>query len=236
MDLTLLADRQPSVRRLGQELLQWIGTLDYDQQVAISGQAESFAAFPTWHYEDAAIRLVISASAVSAAGRGRADHRPIGIYPFESSWVASEVSLRKALQRKGAKYGALGVPYVIAVNSLSSFDFDRIDHMEALFGKEQLVVGPGNREPIMVRKPDGFWLGPRGAQHTRVSAVLFCQVNAWNVHAAQLCLYHNPMAYYPYRGKLTTLPQATPDGNKMTWSDGVAMGRLFALASDWLGE
>ena len=69
-----------------------------------------------------------------------------------------------------------------------------------------------------------------------MSAVLFCQVNAWNVHAAQLCLYHNPMASYPYRGGLTRLPQATPDGNKMTWSDGVDMGSLFALASDWLGE
>jgi hypothetical protein len=114
--------------------------------------------------------------------------------------------------------------------------FDRIDQMEALLGSEQFRIGPHDIQPEMVRKPNGFWSGPKGRQNTRVSAVLFCQVAPWNVHEARLCLYHNPWAAAPYQGTLNRLPQAVPQALKMTWVDGMTLADLFQLTEGWLGE
>jgi len=235
-EVKLLSDRQPSTRRLGRELQAWLRTLDYATLVQQQEELSSLDELPTWTYRDESIRIELSAMPVPTKHRGLPGHRPIGIYPFESRWGGSKGSLRKALRRKGTKYGDLGAPYIIAINSLSSWGFNRNDQMEALFGSEQLVIGPGNREPEMGRKSDGFWHGPNGPQHTRVSAVLYCQVAPWHVHTGRVCLYHNPFAAARYQGTLSALPQALPDAGTMDWVDGVNLGTLFDLAPDWLGE
>jgi hypothetical protein len=236
VDLELLSGNQPSVRRLGRELLVWINTLDYGALLRQQPDLRSLDELSTWTYADEAVRVEISASPVSESRRGASDHRPIGIYPFESRWGGSEASLRRALERKGTKFGRLNSPFIIAVNSLSSWGFDRIDHMQALFGTEQILVERGDPEPQMVRASNGFWYGPNGSQHTRVSGVLFCQVGPWNVHSANLCLYHNPWAQFEYEGELTRLPQAVPSNGQITWSDGIDIGDLFELSPEWLGE
>ncbi|HET7464487.1 MAG TPA: hypothetical protein VFJ82_24725 [Longimicrobium sp.] len=235
-ELTLLADRQPSMRGLCRQLQQWLRTLDYADLVARRDEITSLDALPTLNYQDSAIRVRISAIPVSEAKRGDPEHRPIGIYPMESRWGGSEASLRRALQRKGTKYGNLEAPFIIAVNSLSSWGFDRIDQMEALFGTEQIIVGTRDEEPGMARKPNGFWNGPKGPQHTRVSGVLFCQVGPWYVHTAQTCLYLNPWATAPYDGVLTALPRAVPTESKMSWRDGLELSAIFDLRPDWVGE
>jgi hypothetical protein len=236
VDLELISGNQPSVRRLGRELVTWLDTLDYGALLRRQPNLESLDELPTWTYADEAVRVEISASPVSESRRGASDHRPIGIYPFESRWGGSEASLRRALERKGTKFGRLDSPFIIAVNSLSSWGFDRIDHMQALFGTEQILVERDAPEPQMVRAPNGFWYGPNGSQHTRVSGVLFCQVGPWNVHSANLRLYHNPWAQYVYEGELTRLPQAIPREGQITWSDGIDLGDLFGLSPEWLGE
>jgi hypothetical protein len=236
VDVELISGNQPSMSRLGQELVAWIDTLDYGALRRRQPDLESLDELPTWTFADDAVRVEISACPVSESRRGASDHRPIGIYPFESRWGGSDASLRRALERKGTKFGSLNSPFIIAVNSLSSWGFDRIDHMQALFGTEQILVERGGPEPQMVRAPNGFWYGPNGPQHTRVSGALFCQVGPWNVHSASLCLYHNPWAQFAYEGELTQLPQAIPRNGQTTWSDGIDLGDLFGLSPEWLGE
>ena len=154
---------------------------------------------------------------------------------METRWGGSEGSVRKALRRKGAKYGDLEAPYIIAVNYLSGWSFDKISHMAALFGGEEFHHQRGAKELEIRRRRDGFWAGPQGPRHTRVSAVLLCKVAPWSVADAFLCLYHNPWAQYPYSGELTRLPQAVP-GIKMNWLEGVRSGELLGLAPNWRGE
>lgn len=232
--LEVFGDRQPSTRRLRDQLQIWLQTLDYSGLVR--SEFDSLDAFPSFRYEDDVFRVGISAIPVSEARRGDPAHRPIGIYPLETKWGGSETSLRKALHRKGVKYGKPDKPYIVAVNLRSSWGSDRIDQMEALFGTEEFMFGPGATEPVMVRKPNGFWQGPKGPQHTRVSAVLFCQVVPWNVHQAEACLYHNPWAAQPYGGSLTSLSQAVPQLPKMSWVGGADLGDMFGLSPDWIGE
>lgn len=231
-ELDILSDRQPSARALKRELQDWLKTLDYENLLGRRDRIKSLDELPTWDYRDKALRLRVRAIPVSEAHRGQPGHRPIGVYPMESGSGGSEASLRKALARKGTKYGQLDGPYIIAVNSLSTWGFDRIDQMEALFGAEKFVIG----QPDVVGKRNGFWYGPLGPKHTRVSGVLFCQVGPWNLHVAKLCLFHNPFAVHPYRGALTSLPQAIPEQGKMRWVDGVDPGSLFRLEHAWLGE
>jgi hypothetical protein len=234
--LRIAGSRQPALRRFKKELLAWLESLDYEAHVSRRETPVSLDELPSWRFADDVFEIEISAIPVSRERRGAPDHRPIGIYPVERGWQDTGSMLRKALERKGTKFGQLSAPYVIAVNCLSSFEFDRIDQMEALFGKEQFLMGPEDEEPVMIRRPDGFWFGPKGPRHTRVSAVLFCQVGPWNVHKAQLCLYHNPWAQYPYDGELNECPRAVPRGSKMDWLSGLDPAKVFDLPDDWPGE
>lgn len=234
--LRISGSRQPALRKFKAGLLAWLDSLDYDAHLSGSETLEALDELPTWQFADEVFEIEISAMPVSRERRGAPDHRPIGIYPMEGGWQDTGSMLRKALERKGTKFGQLHAPYIIAVNSVSAFGFDRIDQMEALFGKEQLVIGPGDREPIMSRKPNGFWAGPNGPQHKRVSAVLFCQVSPWNVHKAQLCLYHNPWAQHPYDGELNECPRAIPHASRMEWVPGCDTANVFSLPADWPGE
>lgn len=226
--------RQPSTRRLKREILQWLGTLDYE--TITKAVAEPLDSPPLWKFEDDGLTLVLSLMPVSEARRGDPGHWPIGVYPMVARWGGTKPSLRKALKRKGTKYGKMTSPYIIAVNSLSFFGADHIDQMEALFGSEQFIISPHQNEPEMTRAADGFWQGPQGPRNTRVSAVLFCQVQPSNVDKAEVCLYHNPYAAHAYDGPLTALPQGIPLDRKMEWKQGAALGEILHLAPDWLGE
>jgi hypothetical protein len=105
---------------------------------------------------------------VSETRRGAADHRPIGIYPMQIAWGGSKDSLRKALKRKGSKFGDLAAPYVVALNSLSWWGSDRIDQMEALFGSEQFLIGPRDVDAGDGKKARRLLVWPTGcSKHTR---------------------------------------------------------------------
>ena len=234
--LELKSGKQPAIRPMIRDLQQWINSLEYEHLSVHRDDPVQRATMPVWTYEDDHLSIRVSVFPVSPSRRGAPDHRPIGMFPIESRWGGAVKSLKTALKRKGAKFGKFSVPYVIAVNSLSSWGFDRDEQLQALFGSEHILVDPTSREHKLGREPDGFWSGPRGPQHTRVSAVLFCQVSPWNVHQAQLGLYHNPWATFPYDGALTRLAQAVPQVPHMLWVDGASVGQLFGLSDGWLGE
>jgi hypothetical protein len=140
------------------------------------------------------------------------------------------------LVEKARRYGTLNLPYVIAVNALTEFRIDTDDVMDALFGKEHLLIprDPSSQACFRVeRAPDGLWMGPDGPRYTRVSCVIMATIDAWKIPTASICLYHNPWARYVYDSPLTNLPQAKVQNDEMKWLDGKLLGELLHLPPDW---
>jgi hypothetical protein len=151
----------------------------------------------------------------------------------EVAFVDHRSPLREAILEKARAYRGLPHPFVVAVHPLE--DVDAIDITEALFGKEQFIVGipePGSDEKPQVtpsRVMDGVWTQPSGPRNIHLSAVLLAKtVLSWAIHASSARLYHNPWASIPYESLLCSLPQAIPHDGQLRMVDGVSLGGLLA--------
>lgn len=126
--------------------------------------------------------------------RGKFDHRPVGSTGSGGARLVDDSGvLRKALGRKGAAYGQLDHPLMLAV-SVERPLHDDDDSADALFGSTQITIdrrAPGSARST--RAPDGYWLGPSGWRHTEVPAVLIAQnIAPWLVTKIAPTLWLHP--------------------------------------------
>lgn len=235
MNLRGAPQTPPPVKQIRSFLIKRLASLDPDE-IASYLESAGLDALPHWPYEHEGWEIVFFPIPKSPNLRGKAGVRPIGVQSSGWHWLDTRLAIRDAVVTKASRYGDLDLPYVIAVNALGEH-VDRIDIMEALFGREQLLIRDmpfAPNEPEMVRAPDGAWTSKSGPRYTRVSAVLIAApVFPWNVPRAPICLYHNPWANKPCTGELTLLPQAIPNGDRMEWEDGESLARIFGLSSGW---
>jgi len=166
-------------------------------------------------------------------GRGQPSRRILGMQLGEAKLVDSRTPLRNSLVAKATRYGELGVPFVVAANAKSQH-LDDIDIMEALFGKEQVVITRGQMDGRLTRKPDGAWTSGGGPRNTRVSAALIASaILPWSVAAYTPQLYLNPWGAHSAVGQLRELPQIVPDGTRMVPRPGRSARELFGLPEGW---
>ncbi len=92
---------------------------------------------------------------------------------WSRTWSGPSYPLREALRKKAGKYGPLGMPYVIAINSADVMLTDR-DFDETLFGVRPGITIAGMTDKLA----RGFWGTEHAPDHRRVSAVLFTK-NLW---------------------------------------------------------
>jgi hypothetical protein len=226
---------QPSGRDIVSFLANHLVQVDHDQ-VAEEFKKSGFTGLPHWFYERSGWRIEFFPIPKSPGLRGKPGVRPLGLQFEGVHWVDSRTAIRNAVLTKAKRYGNLDLPYVICVNALGKH-VDRIDVMEALFGKEQFTVrltqlGPS--KPVMSRMPDGAWTSELGPIYKRVSAVLIMSpIFPWNVPRAPVCLYHNPWARRRYESALTCLPQGVPEDDRMVWRSGESLGTIFGLPPTW---
>lgn len=109
--------------------------------------------------------------------------------------------------------------------------------MGALFGKESYVIqvdAPDEYEAKLVREPDGAWLGPKGAQNTRVSAVLITTgIMPWTIAVRNPIIYHNPWAQFPCLDEMAQLTRAIPNSERMETISGLNAKDVFVLEEGW---
>ncbi len=157
---------------------------------------------------------------------------------IDSDWrqVDYATPFRRAISRKANRYGALEIPYVVAVNVLTDY-VHSIFVKEALFGTEILIVGSGEYGPSSAawsRKPDGIWRGPFGPRNKGLSAVLVIEkLKYWNAPRAGVCLYHCPWARNPYTSDLARLPQCLPQDGHLIQTQGETLSEILGLSTSW---
>lgn len=125
----------------------------------------------------------------------------IGLGPVESSISDPTVGVRRALERKGARYGsAPPYPLVIAL-AIEEPGVEAGDVAAALFGRTVMQIFDVEAKPMPVRhyrNDDGYWSGRRNAG-SRVSAVLTAWYpRPWSASALVPHLWLNPWASRPF--------------------------------------
>lgn len=224
-------DRPPSGKKLKRAISDWLARLDPD---AISEEIDNGQPFPTRVWEDDGWRIEINAFPKRAEKRGL-DTRSVGAIStgvqFASTWKA----IRDAVRHKGGKYGDLDFPLLIAVN-VETMSVDRIDEMQALFGKETFVFDQNNldAEPRMQREPNGAWVGPRGLQNTRVSGVwIFENALPWNLASRRAVIYHHPEPRQSLPLQLRDFDHALAENERVTWVRGRKIRDALQLSENW---
>lgn len=159
----------------------------------------------------------------------------VGAFSAGGGFIDAWTPIRDAVKYKGSKYGELNKPLLVAVN-LDSFNLDRIDEMQALFGQEKFVftVGQTEKEPGFERAPNGAWYGKRGPQYTRVSGLwIFNDLSPYTVGVRRPTLYFNPWASFDLPVLLKYFSHASVDNETMEWFEGVSLSALFGLKDGW---
>ncbi|PYK92831.1 MAG: hypothetical protein DME36_12005 [Verrucomicrobia bacterium] len=142
-----------------------VAELDWERMSAESQDGNPYA-LPQWTYVGKeGFEIEICAVPRSAETRGDPEIRTLGAFPGTARWGGSSPALKKSIRDKSTKYGAMTVPFVIAVNGISRWGVGRDDVLEALFD-------PNHEDG----KRDGVWFGPKGPRNRRVSAVLLCKI------------------------------------------------------------
>ena len=172
----------------------------------------------------------------SPGRRNAGDRGIIGIYPMRGGWGGPKRSIRQSLQDKAGRYGDLGAPYIIAVNSISKRRTDTWDFVDALYGTEGFAPDLQTMGLRQVRHPDGLFYGPHGEQNTRVSAVLFCVAHPWTLAGAPMILYHNPWATHPIEQAALPVPQCVLQETQLQPIEGQPLRQVLGLPEDWPGE
>jgi hypothetical protein len=229
--LTNPTNRQPPARRLRAFLKKELCQLDPDA-VSVEAEASGGRHLQSLTFVDGDFVAEIDVIPKAPEARGKQGVRPLGTYPWDARWGGTGGAIKAALTRKASRYGSLQLPYILAVNVMSKWGFDRRDVAEALFGLERHSLAHGSLELQITRNPDGLWYGPRGPRNRRVSAVMTTSVLPSNLSAARLCIYHNPFARFAVTEHPWPCDVATV---RLIWEDGKPIGDLLDLPAIWPG-
>jgi hypothetical protein len=131
VDITAIGTDQRTVDEIVQPVEEWLDTLPYDDLSRLFDTSMDIAN-EVFEFRDWEVR--IGAIPVNDESRGRDGKRMIAIYPSGGARMLDEQGkIRTVLRKKGARYGALDEPLIVALLSWSSFADER-EMTNATFG------------------------------------------------------------------------------------------------------
>ena len=204
---------------------------DPDEVQRVVDMVGPFAA-PSRTIESGSWRLQGWLIPIAPERRGGGRSQPLVIGPARTETIDCSTSVQHAILKKANKYGQLDSPLVVAVNVRNPF-FDKVDEIEALFGKEQVVYYEDrpDRSSKLSRKPDGVWIqGGHQPRYKRLSAVLvFRDLVPWNLRDVPTCFYVNPFTGGDMKlpEVLYRLPYARAHKDEIHWFGGENIGQIL---------
>jgi len=231
MNLEGSPNTPPSGRKIRNFLNERLSALNPDEIIE-KYTVGGMEGLPHWKYEHDGWVIDFYPIPKKPEARNKKSVRPIGLQSHGFKRVDSGAAIKKAIERKATKYGDLEYPYIVAVYA-RGISVDEEDVLEALFGKEQVIVqfsDEGAQVERIQRDLDGAFVSPSGPKNTRVSAILVAtRVSALPSIESKMRLYHHPWAKQPYNSVLTQLSEAIPKDEKMTLRDGKSPNALLNL-------
>ena len=184
----------PPGRKLCNSLESWLRKLDPDIISEVYAK-EGWASLPRQSFSHDGWKIDFVAVPKSKKNIGRLEIRPIGVQTFSLQTINSKKSVRNSVAEKANRYGELYLPYVIAINLTKRFA-NPDTFIDSLMGTAGIpILGNESKENWQA---DGAWLGPKGPQNKRVSAVWGINaLDPWTVSRRETCVYNNPWATHP---------------------------------------
>jgi hypothetical protein len=235
VDVDVVGEQAPSVKKIRSALEPWLARLDPDRLTEQVAAGNLFINQQRWIWSDGAWTITFTPWPKSKDSRGKPGLRPVGSTSSlgdGSLLVDDRRPIRQVLDKKLARYGSLDAPYVVAVLSRPEFPDPKTIEL-VLFGE------PGSH---LSRKMQAA-VGLDGLLFTqdakRVSAVVsVTELATWTIATHGPTLWLNPLARAPLSAG--ALPWRT-----MSWNDaeqapvqsapGADLRLFFGLPVDWPG-
>lgn len=223
-----------SVGRLRREVEGWLTTLDYEFISTLTNRHDTTHPEFIFEQHGAEFRITVIPRQLTRGTneRGRAIAgrmlAPLSVQPGDA--------IRAAVTGKAGRYGELGMPYVVAVNALSTYAHED-DVIQAMFGTEVVSVRQTENgfEERLSREADGVWFGPGGPVYTRVSAVISTErLGPWSLGQRRARMIFNPWAQWPLPASpLGNIDIAEVRGEHLHRTSGSSIADLLDLPLEW---
>lgn len=214
-----------TVRR---ELESWLRGLDSDSQ------SESFESQPVykWKNDDWYLKVF----AIPRKHRRECSRRrAIGITEIESGVLDDAPAIKKCLEYKRKRYGALDKPLVIVVGTNNPMDY-MWDVKNALFGKDCIVFQGGIA--VSSRRTNGFYGYPNNWRNKEVSGVLIVNnLNYNSYYKSENSLILHPQANFPLPYQLGIPGDILQvEGNYLKSQNKISGEEFFRIEGEWPDE
>lgn len=222
------------VSKICKEIRQWLETLDPDEVSQNEGMPDrDTRPRYSWKHDGWHIDFIALPRPLEEKDQGR---ETVFYESSSGKWSGARNALHRKLEEKAKKYGSLQLPYIIAVDVLSS-DSLGCDVDEVFFGQEIVLIDPESgtmtqtRSPFRPKRPsreNGFWIGQEERlRNQQVSAVLIInELMPWSFARKTSLLWHNPWAEKPLNLNIWQGPQMVLDEDRSQWL-------LHEGKSDW---
>jgi hypothetical protein len=235
MDIVAEGRDQPGVGPIVAELDPWLARLDPGDVANTLRSTGSFEALPSREIGSGGWLLRFTPIPVDP-GISTLTGPLIGIGPIETSRSDPTAAVRKALGKKGRRYGTTQLPLVVAL-AVEELGVETGDVAAALFGKVATLMS-GNGEPVVVghrRLDDGYWSGWRNAGQRVAGVLTVATPRPWNVATLEPRLWLNPWSPVQYGGR-RIWQWTTVDAETGEFREGpaeTAVANLLSLPPDW---
>jgi hypothetical protein len=216
-----------SINRLKRTLQKWIADLPDDKT---SRTAAPFV------YEEHSLKITLIAWHRNNKARVK---RSIGVRHYPVREVTHDDNIRFAVEAKASRYGALGHPYLVAVNAFG-FHLHGETIKDAILGTachidRQMHDGSWHSGPS--RQPDGVWHNGKRPRKQGLSAVLVTgPIGPWNFASRRGLLFRNPWANRFLPPLDLGVDELNPINGRWRPTEGTLMGTLVGLRRGWPGD
>jgi hypothetical protein len=156
----------------------------------------------------------------------------LGPHAFDND---QPLRLRSALDGKATKYGDLGQPLIVVLNS-TEMQSER-DLMTALLGDVLWHVNHATHEVTTGRKSNGVFYDSKSPRNVALSAVMHGHFNALSFADRDFRLVHHPLATYPLPKRLFPFCKEIyfdpESGDAIEVEATMNLGQFFGLEDDW---
>jgi hypothetical protein len=228
-------DSSPSAKKAAKELHEWLDTLDPDQIAKLQNGADSkIRVGDSYNIEVQNWSLKFWPIPVLKDKRGQT--KKLIVSQMMGGAIDIWNPIKRAVRKKGGRYGKLELPFVVAVNNSGMFQEGQSE-VEALFGQENVVItqtGSGSSTTKFGREPNGAWVNSSGPVYTRVSGVwIFRSLHMAELGKKTAMLYFNPWASKVVPTDMEVFSHAKVVNDELEQSNGKEVGDALGLEKSW---